>query len=1530
MNALTTDRLYQLLPAIYRLRDTAEGEPLRALLAIIEQELQTLENDISGLYDDWFIETCAEWVVPYIGDLLDVRELYADNPLVYGQQEQRAYVANTLAYRRRKGTTAVLEQLTRDVTGWRSRAVEFARLVSTTQNLNHIRTSSTTASLRADNTLQQIGTPFEQQAAYSAEVRPVGRGGRYNTPNVGLFVWRLQSYPIARSRAKAVQGADAQITGRYYTFSPLGDEMPLFNQPQTETDIVTLSQEINVPGLLRRPVLAAELNERRRSLLEGKPLAGIRHFDQDPVLQIYINGLPQPIPPEEISIRSLEGEGDRPSAGPPWPNLDQEQAFPTPTVAVDPELGRIAFFTKTLPKQVDVSYLYGFSGDLGGGPYGRDESQNRAVSEIRNPDDPGDVKISPLVWQVAQATSADPNPLATAITAWNQTVEAWQGLQDQTLVALANITVLSIQVAQQEREKFRRRFRSGIVEGLNVICGDRNTEVMVTPGSAVDRQGRRIAIPKSQRFQLTLPDLSEASSYIRLLVLSHRAAQTGNQWQLDLLPETVIDGYPEGAFIPLARLKLNKSQLTEAPDLQVRSPFQPGIVQGLEVKVRPGTLETTLTAGSAVDRQGRTATLTCNWGVDLRSHQGQTRLLVLSREVGRQSWQIDLLPVEAVEANGERIYVQLALLDIPKVQIGPIQAPDRSETNPPQISGLTIVASPNQSQITVSSGTVTIGQRKLQLNRSYDFDLSSYAGRTLTLFISHRTQLGFPLSPTTKANDSDWQQLGIVPVMPESYDQARTGIIRIQDNQTYSGDLSITIPAARQLKILADNGYRPHIQGQVKVKGTAIATAPQPGELILDGLLIEKPVTILPGNLKSLQINHCTLVPQQSRLNVAPQPPSDCPDLDLEDDSMTLLALVLYCLALVWQSIRQDLGLVHATSKFSLVEITQRILRELMQLLKEVGRAIRQWCRSGQVCESEDFHGQPSQASQDNDRLEISLYRSICGPLQLTETVPKLNIVDSIVDKGHTRQEQVETNGVAIAAPGTEVEIQTSTVLGMTTVRSLEAGNSLFTEKVTALRRQVGCVRFSHIPEGSQTPRRYQCQPDLTFKSELDTLPEAITALVVTPSLSNALFAGTQGSGIFRWARPENSKAEGSSAEGSDPENSSVEESGSEVWEDVTQDLSNRHVTALVAYDRLDAGGATIPTVLAGTTDGNIFRSRANIADWTRIRTGANAAVTALVTAQRPTESNSELMLLAATAGGGVFRGDSNAENWEAFNLGLTNLNVTALAIAPTGKLFAGTAGDGVFEWVQGEETQGKEIQGEETQSEKDQSEKKSGDRWRPLSTDLTHLHITALTLDAENQLWAGTAGGGVFRLMDEENRWLPINQGLTHLDITALIASSHEDRQTLFAGTSDGKTFRLDSGQAWKTLSLDLQSLDITALVLNSDGHLFAGTVAGDVLRSLDQGDTWLSINAGLPNVAEKLLIMTRLQPDFTSTCYGDPGYAQLSQRCPIELRNGSEDGAEMGVFNFLKQPQREGNLQASLEEYLRFGLEAGIFYVT
>jgi hypothetical protein len=72
------------------------------------------------------------------------------------------------------------------------------------------------------------------------------------------------------------------------------------------------------------------------------------------------------------------------------------------------------------------------------------------------------------------------------------------------------------------------------------------------------------------------------------------------------------------------------------------------------------------------------------------------------------------------------------------------------------------------------------------------------------------------------------------------------------------------------------------------------------------------------------------------------------------------------------------------------------------------------------------------------------------------------------------------------------------------------------------------------------------------------------------------------------------------------------------------------------------------------------------------------------------------------------------------------------------------------------------------------------------------------------------------------------------------------------------------------------------------------------------------------------------RIQPSFGALRYGQPAYAQLRRTTPLEIRAGADDESEMGAFHALYQPQREANLRIRLEEYLRFGLEAGLFFET
>jgi hypothetical protein len=75
---------------------------------------------------------------------------------------------------------------------------------------------------------------------------------------------------------------------------------------------------------------------------------------------------------------------------------------------------------------------------------------------------------------------------------------------------------------------------------------------------------------------------------------------------------------------------------------------------------------------------------------------------------------------------------------------------------------------------------------------------------------------------------------------------------------------------------------------------------------------------------------------------------------------------------------------------------------------------------------------------------------------------------------------------------------------------------------------------------------------------------------------------------------------------------------------------------------------------------------------------------------------------------------------------------------------------------------------------------------------------------------------------------------------------------------------------------------------------------------------------------------VVARLVPAFTSLRYADPGYCQLRIPCPRRISAGADDEAEMGAFHDLFQPQRESNVRIRLNEYLRFGLEAGLFFET
>ena len=112
---MTEERLYSLLPPYFRQRDLTVGEPLRALLSVLEQQGETIHANIAQLYRDWFIATSSEWAVPYIGAAINVTGLEDSRNVSFSQ---RARVAHTIRDRRRKGLLSTLVWALHDATGW--------------------------------------------------------------------------------------------------------------------------------------------------------------------------------------------------------------------------------------------------------------------------------------------------------------------------------------------------------------------------------------------------------------------------------------------------------------------------------------------------------------------------------------------------------------------------------------------------------------------------------------------------------------------------------------------------------------------------------------------------------------------------------------------------------------------------------------------------------------------------------------------------------------------------------------------------------------------------------------------------------------------------------------------------------------------------------------------------------------------------------------------------------------------------------------------------------------------------------------------------------------------------------------------------------------------------------------------------------------------------------------------------------------------------------------------------------------------
>jgi hypothetical protein len=207
---MTRPAVAEWLPPALREAPTPDSPRLLdALLDAVELQRRLLEQDIDQVWDDFFIESCADWAVPYIGALLGLPE-----------DAGRLEVAYAIALRRRKGTPAALEDFAEVLTDWTVRVLEGWQITLWAQRLRHPPPPRVAAFDLRDGSRFRVGTPFERGR------RSVTPSGAWSPRAATAVVW-----PWSVRTYLAVEAAPLAEADRF-ALHPLGAEAPLYLQPR--------------------------------------------------------------------------------------------------------------------------------------------------------------------------------------------------------------------------------------------------------------------------------------------------------------------------------------------------------------------------------------------------------------------------------------------------------------------------------------------------------------------------------------------------------------------------------------------------------------------------------------------------------------------------------------------------------------------------------------------------------------------------------------------------------------------------------------------------------------------------------------------------------------------------------------------------------------------------------------------------------------------------------------------------------------------------------------------------------------------------------------------------------------------------------------------------------------------------------------------------------------------------------------------------------------------------------------------------
>jgi hypothetical protein len=377
---VTGKQIYPLIPSIYRDQDATIGYPLLALCKVLDVEYGRLRADVESLYDQWFIETSSQWVVPYIGGLLGVTGIETSAANV---PTQRARVANTTGYRARRGVAAILANACGDASGWPGVAVEYFQRIITSVNVGAIEVTGRTAdslrpatidvsapaslaNLDLDGPFSAVSRTVSVDVSDQPRIRiPGATPQSYNLPSLGVFLWRTPALPIWGSDP----GLAPRIGATYLTFHPLGLDTQILQLPLDRTSPWVAAKGENVPLQITRQLLAARTEMWRNPGASALPPLGFT---------IYAKG--EPIGPAAIFVPAGTDDIGAHLESPRKAFKDEFGDLVDPPdlyAVVDPERGRFVVIHegKVVPGSlVTLDWAWGQAGWIGGGAYDRNDT----------------------------------------------------------------------------------------------------------------------------------------------------------------------------------------------------------------------------------------------------------------------------------------------------------------------------------------------------------------------------------------------------------------------------------------------------------------------------------------------------------------------------------------------------------------------------------------------------------------------------------------------------------------------------------------------------------------------------------------------------------------------------------------------------------------------------------------------------------------------------------------------------------------------------------------------------------------------------------------------------------------------------------------------------------------------------------------------------------------------------------------------------------------------------------------------------